>query len=147
MISLRSITEDNFSAVIAMKRPEGEGFVSSVAYSLSQAWLYREAGDVFPAAIYAGEEPVGFVMLDADFEERVLVLWRILLPEEHCGKGYGTQAIEKIIEYAKESGKFDAMILDYHPDNHRAEHVYRKLGFAPTGEVERGEIVMRKELI
>jgi len=146
MITFRAINEDNFAAVIAMKRPEGEGFVSSNVYSLAQAWLYREAGDVFPFAVYWDETPVGFIMLDADFEERCLVLWRILFPEEHCGKGYGTQAIQKVIDLARESGKFDFMILDYNPNNKIAEHVYRKLGFVPTGEVERGEIVMRKDL-
>ncbi len=46
MIHFEKITEDNFKAVIEMKRPEGEAFVASNAYSLAQAWLYQENGFV-----------------------------------------------------------------------------------------------------
>ena len=144
MISFRKITEDNFAAIIQMKRPDDEKFVASNVYSLAQAWLYREAGDVYPFAIYHGETPVGFMMLDEDTEERCLVIWRIMFPEEHQGKGYGTQAIEQIIQMAKDSGKYDFIILDYVPENKIAKHVYEKLGFLQTGEiVNNGEIEMK----
>ncbi|MBD5534286.1 MAG: GNAT family N-acetyltransferase [Lachnospiraceae bacterium] len=147
MISFRKITEDNFAAIIQMKRPDGEKFVASNAYSLAQAWLYREAGDVYPFAIYNEETPVGFMMLDEDTEERCLVIWRIMFPEEHQGKGYGTRAIQQIIQLAKDSGKYDFIILDYVPGNEIAKHVYEKLGFLPTGEiVNNGEIEMKLDL-
>ncbi|MDE6639402.1 MAG: GNAT family N-acetyltransferase [Acetatifactor sp.] len=144
MINFRKITEDNFAAIIQMKRPDDEKFVASNVYSLAQAWLYREAGDVYPFAIYHEETPVGFMMLDEDTEERCLVIWRIMFPEEHQGKGYGTQAIKQIIQMAKDSGKYDFIILDYVPENTVAKHVYEKLGFLPTGEiVNNGEIEMK----
>lgn len=146
MISFRAITEDNFGTIIRMKRPENEGFVASNAYSLAQAWLYRDNNDVYPFAIYNDEEPVGFMMLDEDLEERCLVIWRIMFPEEHQNKGYGTEAIKKIVELARESGKYDFMILDYVPENKIAEHVYTKIGFRPTGEESNGEIVLRMDL-
>lgn len=144
MISFRKITEDNFAAIIQMKRPDGEKFVVSNAHSLAQAWLYREAGDVYPFAIYYKETPVGFMMLDEDLEERCLVIWRIMFPEEHQNKGYGTQSIRQIIQMAKDSGKYDCLLLDYVPENKIAKHVYEKLGFVPTGEiVNDGEIEMK----
>ena len=147
MISFRKITEDNFAAIIQMKRPDGEKFVASNAYSLAQAWLYRDAGDVYPFAIYNEETPVGFMMLDEDTEERCLVIWRIMFPEEHQRKGYGTRAIQQIIQLAKDSGKYDFIILDYVPGNEIAKHVYDKLGFLPTGEiVNNGEIEMKLAL-
>ena len=146
MINFRAITEENFGTIIRMKRPENEGFVASNAYSLAQAWLYRDNNDVYPFAIYNDGEPVGFMMLDEDLEERCLVIWRIMFPEEHQNKGYGTAAIKKIVELARESGKYDFMILDYVPENKIAEHVYTKLGFKPTGEESNGEIVLRMDL-
>ena len=139
MIQFKSITEENFSALMQMKRPEGERFVASNAYSLAQAWLYRDAGDVYPFAIYHDETPVGFMMLDEDVEERCLVLWRVMFPVEHQNKGYGTQAVRKIVQLAKESGKYDFMILTCAPENKIARHVYEKLGFRPTGEASSGE--------
>ena len=146
MINFRAITEENFDAIIRMKRPDDEHFVASNAYSLAQAWLYRDAGDVFPFAIYCGDTPVGFMMLDEDAPERCLYVWRILFPEEHRNRGYGTAALREIIRLARASGKYDCLIIDHHPENHAAAHVYRKLGFLPTGEISNGEIVMRLAL-
>lgn len=138
MISFRKIAEDNFEAILSMKRPEGEGFVASNAVSLAQAWLYREDGDVFPAAIYEEETPVGFLLLEEDMEEKQLILWRIMFPVEHTGKGYGTQAVELLIRLAKESGRYDNLCLDCDPKNVVARHVYEKLGFQPTGVISHG---------
>ena len=147
MIHFRAITEDNFDAIIRMKRPDDEHFVASNAYSLAQAWLYRDAGDVFPFAICDDDVPVGFMMLDSDEDnERCLIIWRIMFPVEHQGKGYGTAAIREIIRLAKESGKYDCLLLGCAPDNRIAEHVYLKLGFRPTGVFEHGENEMRLEL-
>lgn len=139
MINFRAINEENFDTIIQMKRPEGERFVASNAYSLAQAWLYRNANDVYPAAIYDGDVPVGFMMLDEDLEERCLVLWRIMFPEEHTGKHYGTEAVKLLIQLASESGKYDSMLLDCAFGNERARHVYEKAGFIDTGRVENGE--------
>lgn len=150
MINFRAITEDNFDAIIRMKRPDDEHFVASNAYSLAQAWLYRDAGDVFPFAIYDDDEPVGFMMLDEDAEdanaERCLIIWRIMFPAENQNKGYGTAAIREIIRLAKECGKYDFLLIDYAPDNKVAEHVYTKLGFRPTGVFEHGEYELRLDL-
>lgn len=146
MIHFRAITEDNFDAIIRMKRPDDERFVASNAYSLAQAWLYRDAGDVYPFAIYNDETPVGFMMLDEDTEERCLIIWRIMFPAEHQFKGYGTAALREIIRLAGECGKYDFLLISYAPDNHIAEHVYTKLGFLPTGVFEHGEYELRLDL-
>lgn len=145
-VHFRPVTEENFQTVIAMKRPEGERFVASNAYSLAQAWLYREAGDVYPTVIYAGETPVGFLLLDEDREERCLTLWRIMFPVENQNRGYGTQAVRLLIRLARESGKYDHLLLTCAPANEIGRHVYEKLGFRPTGEICHGEVEYRLEL-
>lgn len=146
MINFRAITEENFDAIVSMKRPDNEHFVASNAYSLAQAWLYRDAGDVFPFAIYDDDEPVGFMMLDDGSDEKCLVIWRIMFPEEHCSKGYGTAAIREVIRLAKDSSKYDFIILGCAPENHIAERVYRKVGFERTGVFSHGEYEMRLDL-
>ena len=146
MINFRAITEDNFDAIIRMKRPDDEHFVASNAYSLAQAWLYRDNGDVYPFAIYEDDAPVGFMMLDEDMDERCLIIWRIMFPEENRFKGYGTAAIRRIIDLARESGKYDFLLISYDPENKVAELVYKKLGFRPTGVFEHGEIELRLDL-
>ena len=148
MIGFRAITEENFWTIIRMKRPEDEHFVAANALSLAQAWLYRDKGDVYPLAIYNDEEPVGFMMLDEDENngDDCLIIWRIMFPVEHQCRGYGTEALRQIIRLARDSGKYDALLLDYVQGNAIAEHVYTKLGFRPTGEVSDGEIVMKLKL-
>ena len=145
MVDFKAITEENFWTIIRMKRPENERYVASNAVSLAQAWLHRDNGDVHPFAIYADDEPVGFMMLDEDDHDgdNCLIIWRIMFPVEHQCKGYGTQAIQQIIDLARASGKYDAVLLDYAEGNSIAEHVYTKLGFRPTGEVSDGEVVMK----
>ena len=139
MISIRAITEDNFDAILAMKRPDGEGFVVSNAVSLAQCWLYRENEDVFPCAIYREEEPVGFLLLEEDMDDRELIVWRMMFPEEHANKGYGGEALRRVIQLARESGKYHHIELTCHPKNTRARHMYEKLGFCPTGKILNGE--------
>lgn len=146
MISLRGITEENFDAIVEMKRPEGEGFVASNAYSLAQCWLYREDGDVFPCAIYHDDEPVGFLLLEEDMDERELVIWRMMFPEEQANKGYGGETVRQVIELARQSGKYHHVTLICHPENTRARHLYDKLGFQPTGKICYGDVEMILEL-
>ena len=144
MIQFKGITEDNFTAIVQMKRPPDEGFVAPNVYSLAQAWLYRNNNDVYPFAIYNDEIPVGFMLLDEDLEERCLMIWRIMFPIEHQNKGYGTQAIKQIIQMARESNKYDYMLIDCIPENTIAKHLYEKLGFKATGKiVNDGEIELK----
>ena len=129
-----------------MNRPAKEGFVASNVYSLAQAWLYRDNGDVFPFAIYNDDTAVGFMLLEDDTEEKRLDLWRIMFPPENEGKGYGTSAIKLMIQYAKESGKYKDIYLLCNPENHKARHIYDKLGFIPTGDICYGDVEMKLDL-
>lgn len=146
VVHFRKITEENFDAILRMKRPEGEGFVASNAYSLAQAWLYRDNGDVFPCAIYHGDTPVGFLLLEEDSEERKLMLWRIMFPVEEENKGYGTAAIRYLIQLARDCGKYDSLYLDCNAKNVAAMHIYQKLGFVPTGDINHGDVEMQLPL-
>ncbi len=147
MVHFEEITEDNFDAIIRMKRPDGEGFVASNAVSLAQAWLYREDGDVFPYAVYNDDEVVGFLLLEEDREEQDLILWRIMFPPEQEGKGYGTQAVQLVLKDAAAAGKYRRVLLDCDPRNRAARHVYEKLGFTPTGVISHGSDEMEFVLI
>lgn len=146
MIHFKAITEDNFDTIIRMKRPDSENFVAANAYSLAQAWLYRDDGDVFSFAIYHYDTPVGFMQLEEDNEENKLWLWRIMLPPEYENKGYGTAAIRLLIDYAQKAQKYEGLYLDCNPNNLNARHIYDKLGFKPTGENNHGSVEMRLPL-
>lgn len=117
-----------------------QGYVAYNVYSLAQAWLCSDTAR--PYAIYAGELPVGFAMLDWDEGKRSVGLWRFMFAAEHQHKGYGKAAIRLIIDMVNRADKFDFMYLDYTEGNTAARQLYASFGFAENGEVEDGEIIM-----
>ena len=62
-VHLRELTAANYDEVLALHvLPEQQPFVGTVAGALSDAADYPQANPWY-RAIYAGEEPVGFVMI------------------------------------------------------------------------------------
>lgn len=63
MISFRAITEDNFSDIIAMKRPENERFVASNAVTRH---VYDKLGFAPTGDVNHGDEDLRRVLTDGD---------------------------------------------------------------------------------
>lgn len=62
MIDLKPVDETSFYQVLNLTVAEADkNFVASNARSLAECWLYRDNGDVFPYAVWAGDQVVGFV--------------------------------------------------------------------------------------
>ena len=86
-VSLREITADTVREVCRLRvAPGQEGFVAPVAESIAEAYFSPLA---WFRAVYAGDTPVGFVMLEDDAASRQYFLWRLLIDARHQGKGYG----------------------------------------------------------
>ena len=111
MVNLRRITHQNLRACIYdIKTNEAQkDFVDSNVESLAEAYTSITNGSfATPYAVYDNDAMVGFVMYTfadkpgGDFLSPPCVLpcyfiWRILIDKNHQRKGYGKQAIEKII--------------------------------------------------
>ena len=160
MIELRKITRDNFGAVLKLKLADGqENFVASNIYSLAEAYVDSTNSEKppMPFAIYNGEEVIGFTMME--FEEidedefifqtfgdkTIYNFFRFMIDEKHQGKGFGRQAMKKVLEFLQTNpqGKADAIFLSYEPTNEVAKKLYESLGFVETGHIEDGEMVAR----
>ena len=88
MVELKGVTKDNLEDILNLKISEyQESFVSSTAYSLAQAYVYRETA--FPFAIYANNTLVGFIMLGFYESRNQYTLWKFLIDKQHQYKGYG----------------------------------------------------------
>ena len=72
-------------------QPPQNKAVAPNAVSISQAHFSDSA---WFRGIYAGDTPVGFMMVDAKPESSEYYLWRLMIGSEHQGKGYGRRAIE-----------------------------------------------------
>jgi histidinol dehydrogenase len=121
--------------------PEQEKFVASNAISLAQA-AYKPAGR--PFGLYAGGEPVGFLLLwdarrDDDLHERAdqLYVWRLMIDARHQRKGHGAAAMRWVIEEGRRMGVAEVGL------SHLAENAvgafYERFGFRYSGKVNEGE--------
>lgn len=142
MVELREITKDNLEQVLALRiSAHQEAFVSSVAYSLAQAWVYRDTA--FPFAIYADGEPIGFVMLGYYEQKRQYTLWKFLIDERFQNKGYGRKALELAIKYLKDKFNVTEIFTGVAFGNDVAKRLYRSAGFEETGEADDFQLEMR----
>jgi diamine N-acetyltransferase len=104
VVTSREITSANEADVRALRvAPDQERFVSSVADSLDETEATPEARPWF-RAIYAGERPIGFVMLSYDMppgdpeQPFRYFFWRLLIDADHQGHGYGRAAISIVVD-------------------------------------------------
>ena len=80
-------------------------------------------------AIEHDEELIGFTMFGWNEEEEFYELCRIMIDREAQNKGYGTQAIQLILDEMKARFGCKEVYLSTDPENVRGKHVYEKVGF------------------
>ncbi len=141
VVTLREVTGDSLRAILNLKvKPEQERFVASNAVSIAQAHFEPKA---WFRAIYAGETPVGFLMLYDDPDAPEYYLWRYMIDGRYQRLGFGRQALNLLIDHVRTRPGARELLLSYVPDEGSPEPFYASLGFANTGEVHDGENVMR----
>ena len=141
-VSLRAIDEANIDAVGELRVVGEQRYhVASIAKSF---WQARGREEFWMRAIYAGEEPVGFVMLHEKPGEAYLA--RLLVDFRHQGRGYGREAIRLVLERARLRG-CARVRLSHVPSNEAVARLYAGFGFRHTGVVdEDGEVEMALDL-
>lgn len=141
MTELRPITEDNFIDAFNLKLAPGqESFVSHPIRSLAQAYVYRD--QCKPFGIYAEGKMVGYVMVIYDYDVPEYDIWHMMIDESEQGKGYGSDAMDRVIEYirTKPFGDSDRVALTCNKDNMAALKLYKTKGFRETGNEDEDEI-------
>jgi diamine N-acetyltransferase len=143
-VHLREVTRETLRAILSLQvHDEQRQFVANNANSIAEAYFTKEA---WFRAIYAGDTPVGFVMLYLEPEQAEYFLWRYMIDARYQGRGYGRAALQQVIDYVKTLPNARALTLSYHKATGDPEGFYRKLGFEPTGEMMEDEYIMKLEL-
>ena len=144
MITLRDITPENYEQCLNLTVHDNQkNFVASNVRSLADAWLFYKTAK--PFAIYNNDEMVGFLMLDLDSDNDgtgKIFLWRFMIDRNFQKLGYGNAALELAIKYVQNNFNVDRMRTSYEPNNNVVGKLYKKFGFAETGEVLYGETVV-----
>ncbi len=142
-VTLREITRESVREITALGvKPEQENNVQSNAVSIAEA--YFEPG-AWLRAIYAGDEPVGFVMLfdptrpgasiNASVGKEEVALWRFMIDARHQSYGYGRQALDLVCDWLRSRGDVSSLCSSYVPGPHGAEAFYLGYGFHKTGRL------------
>ena len=145
-VTLREITEQTVHGICMLSDTLTEPqkhYVAPNAISLAQAHFSPYA---WFRAIYAGPAPVGFLMLYDNPDEPEYFLWRLMIAEPYHGRGYGRQAIERLVEYVKTRPRAKELLVSYHEGEKSPKGFYLKLGFEPTGDMAGDEFVARLPL-
>jgi diamine N-acetyltransferase len=144
-VSLREVTKETVRAITALKVGPGQDrFVAPNAVSIAQAYLSRDVA--WFRAIYVGDEPAGFVMLDDDVAKQSYYLWRYMIDQRFQRRGVGRRALELVIDYVRTRPGATALLTSVVPGDGNPGPFYERMGFAYTGEEEDGELVMRLNL-
>ena len=143
-LSLREVTQETVNSILNLRvTKEQEQFVASNAVSIAEAYFSEDA---WFRAIYADETPVGFLMLSDQPDKEEYFLWRFMVDVQHQGKGYGSRALELLIDHVKTRPNAKELFLSHVPGTGSPESFYCKLGFEHTGEQVGEELVMKLTL-
>ena len=140
-IELKAITEENFIDAFNLRLAPGqEDFVSHPIRSLAQAYVYRDQCQ--PFGIYANGKMVGYVMVIYDYDVPEYDIWHMMIDEAEQGKGYGSAALDRVIEYIRKKpfGDSGRVALTCNRNNPIARQLYERKGFSATGIEDEDEI-------
>ena len=145
-VTLREITADTVFGMCLLSDTLTEPkkyFVAPNAISLAQAHFNKYA---WFRAVYAGKAPVGFMMIVDDPDTPEYFLWRFMIAEPFHGRGYGRQAIQRLVEYVNTRPNAKELGVSCGQGEGSPEGFYLKLGFISTGKIDHGELVLRMPL-
>ena len=139
-VSLREVTGETVRAICRLSDtlvPPKRYMVAPNAASFAQALFEPKA---WYRAIYAGETPVGFLMLYDDPDEPNYFLWRLMIATPHQGKGFGRKAVEQLIEYVQTRPGATQLEVSCEEGPGSPEGFYAALGFRRSGKMFDDEV-------
>jgi diamine N-acetyltransferase len=145
VVSLREITRDTVREIVRLKvSPAQERFVATNGMSIAEAHYSPEVA--WFRAIYAGEHPVGFVMLEDEPEKQRYFLWRFMIDARYQRLGFGRRALERVIAHVRSRPGATSFGTSCVPGEGGPQLFYEGLGFVDTGVEDDGERVLRLDL-
>lgn len=147
---LREVTCENWRAALQLAvLPEQQRFISEhtpiVAIALAKAYIRPNGLTWTPFAFYHAEEMIGFTAFSYEsHSQQNYWLYHFFIDYRYQGRGYGKQALQAFLQFIQAQYlQCEAVQLTVHPQNYRAQSLYRNGGFRPTGFELEGEPVYK----
>ena len=152
VLTFREVIDANRAEVVSVQVAPGQDrFVNSVADAMEEAVEWARAKPWY-RAVYAGDEPIGFVMLSWDVEPQppdIIVpwfLWKLIVDARHQGRGYGREIVRMVTDLVRREGGGE-LFTSHVPGDGSPAGFYARLGFVPTGDLDpNDEIILRLDL-
>ena len=147
IVTLRPVTTENWRTLIQLKvRDDQSHFVASNLHSIAEAQFgFDDDGhwNSYPFGVYAGEDPVGFLMyaINPAHPKIQVFVMRLMVDEKFQGKGFGRRAMELVLEKFRADQAVRVIAISYAPDNLDARKLYASLGFEERGDMAGDEIL------
>lgn len=143
-IELKAIDKSNWLQCVGLEVEEAQkNFVAPNSFSLAQA-NYED--NIYPYAIYDKNTMVGFLMYDFDKELGMWGMCRLMIDKQFQKKGFGKDAIAKLLELVKEKHGSVEFYTSVEPENVIATKLYESLGFVKNGKIFYDEIMLTIQL-
>jgi diamine N-acetyltransferase len=147
-VTLREVTRKNLYALWKLDAGDGGKQVASNIKSMAEAAVHGEA---WPRAICEGDTAIGFLMLYdpslvPDPESRDFYLWRLMVDEQHQGRGIGQAALRLLIDHVRTRPGAQELVTSIVEPAPQLLAFYGGLGFVATDEFDDGERVLRLRL-
>ena len=137
MIKLIPVTEENWMKIASLAVKEHQkGYVAPAIGILARGYVYRGCN----AKIYAFEADgviVGTALV-REFTDEPLGydLQQFMVDRQYQNKGYGSQALQLILDELRKEGRYDHVELCVKKTDAEAIHLYEKHGFMDSGYVD-----------
>lgn len=134
---LISVTEDNWMDVASLSvKEEQRGFVAPAIGILARGYVYRDCN----VKVYAFEKDgiiVGTALV-REFTDEPLGydLQQFMIDEKYQGKGYGSQALQLILDELRTENHYDHVELCVKKADTEAIRLYEKHGFVDSGYID-----------
>ena len=137
MIRLSNVTEDNWFEVASLSvKDEQKAFLAPAIGILARGYVYRDSR----ARVYVIENDDSIVgtALVREFTDEPLGydLQQFMIDQRYQGRGYGSAALELILEELKKEGRFDHVEVCVKKADAAAIRLYEKHGFSESGYID-----------
>ena len=137
-IRLSEITEENWMEVASLSVEDGQKrFVAPAQGILARGYVYRNCGG--RAYVIEADGTIVGAALVREFTEEPLGydLQQFMIDRRYQGRGYGTRALELILDELRREGRYDHVEVCVKKDDETAIRLYLKAGFRDSGYIDK----------
>ena len=133
------VTVTGLTAVVFFQEGEDK-LIWDDSEGMLKDFVYREQCQ--PFGIYSDGRMVGYVIVVYDYDIPEYDIWHMMIDESVQGRGYGGEALDRVIEYirTKPFGDSDRIALTCNKNNAAARKLYESRGFSATGVEDEDEV-------